>query len=41
MTKRRSFSDKARNAEDDKAEVKELYAKIGKLPVENDFCHKG
>ena len=35
------FSDKVRKAEDNEAEVKELHAKIGKLAVENDFCHKG
>ena len=30
------FSDKAKKIEDNEAEVKELYAKIGKLVVEND-----
>lgn len=41
MTKRRSFSDKVGRAEDNKAEVKERYAKIGKLAVENDFLSQG
>lgn len=35
------FSDKIRRAEDNEAEVKELHARIGKLAVEDDFCHKG
>ena len=35
------FSDKVRKVEDNEAEVKELRVKIGKLAVENDFCHKG
>ena len=35
------FSDKAKKVEDNEAEVKELHAKIGKLAVENGFCHKG
>jgi transposase-like protein len=35
------FSDKVKRVEDNEAEVKELHAKIGKLAVENVFCHKG
>jgi transposase-like protein len=35
------FSDRVRRAEGNEVEVKELHAKIGKLAVENDFCHKG
>jgi transposase-like protein len=35
------FSDKARRSDDNEAEVKELYAKIGKLVVENDFLSQG
>jgi transposase len=35
------FSDKARRAEDNDAEVKELHAKIGKLAVENDILLQG
>ena len=35
------LSDKVRRAEDNEAEVKELHAKISKLAVENNFCHKG
>jgi hypothetical protein len=36
----RVFSDKVKKAEKKGGEVKELYAKIGQLTVENDFCHK-
>jgi len=35
------FSDKATRAEDNEDNVKELHAKVGKLVVDNDFCHKG
>lgn len=31
----------APQAEDSEAEVKERRARIGKLAVENNFCHKG
>ena len=34
------FSNKARKAEDNEAEVKEPHTTIGKLAVENNFCHK-
>ena len=34
------FSDKVRRAKNNEAEVKELHAKIGKVAVENNFCHK-
>lgn len=37
----RAFSGKVRWAEENEAEVTELLAKIVKLAVENDFCHKG
>jgi len=35
------FSDKTKKVEDNKAEVKKLQAKIGKLAVENDFLSQG
>jgi len=35
------FSDKIKRAENNEAEVKELHARIGRLAVENGFCHKG
>lgn len=35
------FSDKAKKADDNGAEIKELHAKIGKLAVENDFLSQG
>ena len=33
------FPDKVRKAENKDGENKELHARIGQLPVENDFCH--
>ena len=35
------FSDKVKKAENRKGEIKELYAKIGQLAVENDFLSQG
>ena len=35
------FCDKAKKAEDNEAEIKDLHAKIGKLAVENDFLSQG
>ncbi|MCX7565766.1 hypothetical protein OS189_05380 [Sulfitobacter sp. F26169L] len=35
------FSDKAKKAEDNEAEVKELHVKISKLAVEIDFLSQG
>ena len=35
------FSDKVKKAENREGEIKELYAKIGQLAVENDFLSQG
>ena len=35
------FSDKVKKAENSDGEIKELYAKIGQLAVENDFLSQG